>query len=527
MRKLTISLLAMLFCMNASAQFTSYGNDPFSVKWRQVSTQNFKLIYPAGMDSLAFSYGRALEAYRPWNALSSGFLIGENYASKMPVVLHGFSTINNGAVVWSPKRMMLFPVPDAYDPTAMPSVQMLAIHEGRHAAQMQFGKQGFLKVGHWLTGEMFAGAMAGLFPGQTLLEGDAVTAETALTHSGRGRQAAFMNYMMPAFDCGDWRDYWQWTYGGQREYAPDYYRAGYMLVSGMRAFYGDAAFTKEYFDRAKHLQFFSLQKTVRSGSGMRFKDAFKNIENEYASLWSSEAAARGPFDPMHQVTPKPRLHTDYEKGTAADDLGIFCVAEGLDRTPALTLVRPDGTREFIRPFASHTSNLFYDPALKRVYWTETIYSHRWSLKADSRIRYFEVSNPRQFKTLAKGGRFFNCAFSDDGSKVLSTEYLDDCSSRICIFSASDGTLLHHYDAPDGLQVTEAMFLGNKIFVLGLSENGFGIYEASTASEFTCRLGPQPVSMCAISEYDGKISFESDRSGVSEFYVWNPDDGELT
>ena len=101
----------MLFCMNASAQFTSYGNDPFSVKWRQVSTQNFKLIYPAGMDSLAFSYGRALEAYRPWNALSSGFLIGENYASKMPVVLHGFSTINNGAVVWSPKRMMLFPVP--------------------------------------------------------------------------------------------------------------------------------------------------------------------------------------------------------------------------------------------------------------------------------------------------------------------------------------------------------------------------------------------------------------------------------
>ncbi len=190
-------------------------------------------------------------------------------------------------------------------------------------------------------------------------------------------------------------------------------------------------------------------------------------------------------------------------------------------------MRPDGTREFIRPFASHTSNLFYDPALKRVYWTETIYSHRWSLKADSRIRYFEVSNPRQFKTLAKGGRFFNCAFSDDGSKVLSTEYLDDCSSRICIFSASDGTLLHHYDAPDGLQVTEAMFLGNKIFILGLSENGFGIYEASSVSEFTCRLGPQPVSMCAISEYDGKISFESDRSGVSEFYVWNPNDGELT
>jgi hypothetical protein len=316
-------------------------------------------------------------------------------------------------------------------------------------------------------------------------------------------------------------------YGGQREYAPDYYRAGYMLVSGMRAFYGDAAFTKEYFDRATHLQFFSLQKTVRSGSGMRFKDAFKNIENEYATMWSSEAAARGPFDPMHQITPKPRLHTDYEKGTAVDGLGIFCIAEGLDKTPTLTLVRPDGTREFIRPFASHTSNLFYDPALKRVYWTETIYSHRWSLKSDSRIRYFEVSNPRQFKTLVKGGRFFNCAFSDDGSKVLSTEYLDDCSSRICIFSASDGTLLHHYDAPDGLQVTEAMFLGNKIFILGLSENGFGIYEASSVSEFTCRLGPQPVSMCAISEYDGKISFESDRSGVSEFYVWNPSDGVLT
>jgi hypothetical protein len=528
MRKLAIILLGIMLCIDASAQFTTYGTDPWSVRWRQSGTKNFKLIYPAGMDSLAFSYGRALEYYRPWNALSSGFLIGQNYKSKLPVIIHGYNTINNGAVVWAPKRLLLFPVPDPYSPTAMPSIDLLAIHEGRHAAQMQFGKQGRFKVGHVLMGEMFAGALAGLYPGQTLLEGDAVVAETALTRSGRGRQAEFMNYMMPAFDCGDWRDYWQWTYGGQREYAPDYYRVGYMLVSGMRAFYDDPTFTSDYFKNVTRSPgFFKLQKTVRRSSGERFKNAFRNIQNEYTELWTSEASARAPFDPMRQITPKPRLHTEYGKGTAADDLGIFCIAEGLDRAATLTLVRPDGAIEPIRPFGSHTSNLFYDPALKRVYWTETIYSHRWSLKADSRIRYFEISDPGHFKTLTKNGRFFNCGFSDDGSKVISIEYTDNGSSRLCIFDSSNGELVKSFDAPDSLQITEATFLGDKIYALGLSKNGFGIYEISSKAEFSKRLGPQPVSMCAISEYEGKISFESDRTGVGEFYVWDPDGGTLT
>ena len=112
--------------------------------------------------------------------------------------------------------------------------------------------------------------MSGLFPGPALLEGDAVTTETALTSSGRGRQASFLSYMKPAFDCGDMRNYWRWTFGSDKLYTPDYYRSGYMLVAGTRVFFNDPLFIEEYFSRTKKLvSFFNLQKTVKDASGMR------------------------------------------------------------------------------------------------------------------------------------------------------------------------------------------------------------------------------------------------------------------
>ena len=181
-----------LFCTNASAQFSLTGDDPAALRWRQMETENFRLIFPAGEDSLARVYGAELESARLRNARSSGFLVGQSYRAKMPVVLHSRHVLPNASVTWAPKRMDIFTVNDPYAPTAMPWVRNLAIHEGRHAAQMQFGAAGGLKPFHWFFGEMAAGAFAGVFPGPAFLEGDAVVAETALSRSGRGRQADFL-----------------------------------------------------------------------------------------------------------------------------------------------------------------------------------------------------------------------------------------------------------------------------------------------------------------------------------------------
>ena len=277
--------------VKANAQFSLTGNDPGSLRWRQMETENFKLIFPEGNDSLARIYGIELEQARIRNARSSGYLIGQSHKAKMPVVLHSRYVLPNASVTWAPKRMDIFTVNDPYSPTAMPWARHLAIHEGRHAAQMQFGAVGGLgKALHCMFGEMAAGAFAGIYPGPAFLEGDAVVAETALSRSGRGRQADFLEYMRPAFDCGDWRDYYKWYYGSNKRYAPDYYRVGYMTVAGSRVFFNDPLFTKRYFDRVTRWGgFFNLQKTVKSASGKSFNESFRTIEENFQRMWSEDA----------------------------------------------------------------------------------------------------------------------------------------------------------------------------------------------------------------------------------------------
>ena len=55
---------AILIPFMASAQFYVTGDDPGRLKWNYIDTENYKVIYPQGSDSLAKVYCRNLEKYR-------------------------------------------------------------------------------------------------------------------------------------------------------------------------------------------------------------------------------------------------------------------------------------------------------------------------------------------------------------------------------------------------------------------------------------------------------------------------------
>lgn len=532
MKRAASTFLSVLVCAVASAQFSITGTDPGHVKWSQATTENFRLIFPSGQDSLAKVYGTLLEAARLRLERSSGFFIGQSYRSRLPVVLHSFNATSNASVTWAPKRMDIFTVRDPYSPTPVPWEKHLAIHEGRHAAQMQFGAAGSYRIVHYVTGEMVAGALAGIFPGPTLLEGDAVVAETALTRSGRGRQASFMNYMMPAFDCGDWRDYYKWTYGSQRLYAPDYYRVGYMLVAGTRVFFNDPLFTQEYFARVvRRGGFFNVQATVKAASGKKFKQAFREIEESFHKVWAQDAARRGPFMESTRLTQEPRLHTDYGRLANMEGAGIFAIRSGLSTPVSLVRIGKDGAEERVRPFSAQTSSLFSDSASGKLYWSETVPGVRWSLESHSRIRYIDVSDPGKIHDLTREGKYFNPAPSPDGRLLSVTEYPASGGSRVCMLDASDGMVKEVFQFPDSLQFTETVWVGDRLFAAALSDGGMGIYELPSLRKLA---GPQPVELSTLRLFPSfedaggpAISFVCDRSGVQEMYALNVDTGRLT
>ena len=547
--RIFIVILLALSCVKVNAQFSLTGSDPAALRWRQIETENFKLIFPAGEDSLARVYGTELEAARLRLAPSSGYLIGQSYKAKLPVILHSRYVLPNASVTWAPKRMDIFTVNDPYSPTAMPWVRHLAIHEGRHAAQMQFGAAG--KWGrplHWFFGEMAAGAFAGIYPGPAFLEGDAVVAETALSRSGRGRQADFLGYMMPAFDCGDWRDYYRWFYGSNKNYTPDHYRVGYMLISGARVFFDDPLFTKEYFDRVvRKGGFFNLQKTVKAAAGKNFKDSFRTIEENFRQIWNSEAALREPFMPSRQVTAAPHRHTEYAGSVSADGFGIYSLKSGLSVPKGLVRLDANGNEKRIRSFASYSSDLFLDSEGQRIFWSESVAGRRWTLGGSSRIRYVNLSKPGRVHNLTGNGRFFNPSPSPDGKVIAVTEYPYSGGSRIVLLDAAEGYARETFTAPDSLQFTESAWIGERLFAAGLSGNGMGVYEISGRhpdgkAALRQLLGPQPVTLSHLRTVpvlepvvrqgsptiegteqvndvsEGtQLSFLCDRTGVTELY----------
>ena len=508
----------------ARAQIYSLGADPSAIKWKSLESAHFRIVYPEAADSLAREYARSLENFSAAQKVSCGFSPNELYRKKMPVILHAYSTVSNGMVTWAPRRMELFTSPELYNPESTPWITQLAVHEGRHVAQMQFPRQHKLfRPLEYLIGELSTGAAAAIYPGPTFLEGDAVVAETALTNTGRGRTADFLEYYHVALADSLYRDFWQWQYGSQRRYSPGNYPAGYMLIAGMRTVFDDAQFTRRYFENvnARFLPFNVLQKTIIQGSGKNLYGGFRLIQEAFRQEWAAADSARAPFVEGQDLVPKARLYDSYTSLTFTDE-GLFAIHAGLDRAKELVRIDSCGRVERMGAFASETSRLSYDRFNRRLIWSERKASAMLALKSWSVLRYLEDGHGA-IRSFQKEGRLYNPAASDERPVIAAVQNYEDGWNSVVLMASNHCTLFEEYYAPAGIQPVEPVWVGENLFVSGVSEDGFSIYRLP---------GWEPLFAPAHSKINrlfgrgGLIWFTSDRSGVNELHSVDPVSGEL-
>jgi len=520
------AIISLCFCENISAQFYTNGADPGFVKWSTVSTQNFKLIYPVGLDSLAREYGKALEKWYSPVGGSIGYRPNQQYKRPVPVILHAYNATANGSVAWAPRRMDLYTVMDAYSSESMPWITNLAIHESRHLSQMQFGKDGFLKVGHWIVGEMWTGALSAAYPNQAFLEGDAVTAETALTKSGRGRSADFLEWYRVSFDKGDMRNYYQWRYGSQKKYTPNHYTIGYLSIAGTRYTYDAPSFTDRYFERVTHgfpIRFNNFQKTIKEYSGKRLAKSFSEIESSFKNIWEEEDRNRLAPISVTRLTEQSKRYTTYLDGTFVHD-NFIAVKSSLTQPSTLVLITPEGNEYKLHSFSGGTSKLAFSPTTQRIYWSENIKDPRWDLSMKSLIRYLD-NNGKKIKNLTTDGRFYNPSVSADGLRLSAVNYPIEGGSSIVILDAQTGDVLYQIDSPrKDIQLVETAWFKTAIFASGISEEGYGIYKFSDDKWITV-LTPNPSKIKNLQSYENGIAFTCDMTGVNEIYSYS--DGNLS
>ncbi len=519
-----ILVLSFLFITQTTkAQFVIEGDEAFSTNWSQIESNHYKLIYPQGLDSLAYKYGRRLEQFWPMVGESSGYKPNQFYKSKMPIILHSNHGIANGMVVWSPRRMSLYTLPQIYYPSSIPWSKNLAVHESRHVSQMQFGKAELLKYPNYLIGEMFSAATSILYPNIHLLEGDAVVTETALTRYGRGRDADFLNYYMLAFDKGDFRTWDRWRYGSYKYYTPNHYALGYLTIAGARYLYDDPYFMKRYFSESskKPWRLFNMKRTMEEASGKNFKKSFREICNNFLSLWKENAKKRGPFDSLYRLSPPSKMATEYKQNCLVNN-NVYSVKTSFDDSPYLIRIDSSGKEKKLKSFSSYTSNLVY--ANGKLWWSESIPDIRWGLKMTSRIRSYDIKT-NKIKDFTTKGRFFNPYFSNDNKEIVSIEITDKSKAIISILDTETAKVKNSISVSDSLQLVQAVFLNKDIAFVALSDRGAGLYLYKNHTISTL-IGAQPCRMNNLQAIDSLLYFSSDRNGVTELYCFNPAKSEI-
>ncbi len=524
--KYILTVVAIVSVSPAFAQFYVTGDDPGKAKWYSVETENFKVIYPEGADSLAKSYARKIEYFRIPVSLTSGYASGESNGKKFPVVLHAYNAAN-GSVAWAPKRMDLFSIPSAYNPEPMPWSTMLSVHESRHVTQMQFGLTEALKPGNWIFGEMWNILMSLIYPGISTMEGDAVITETAWTPSGRGRTADFLNYYWVAFDHGDFREWNKWRFVSQKYNAPDYYALGYLTLGGFRYLYDCPEYMSEGYHLAarKPYNLGAFHTTAKKYTGKKFDEAFMEVCDTMYTLWKADAEARKPYIVSEPVTPEPRMYTDYTDNLIIGN-ELYSVKKGHVDIPTLVRIDSTGREHRISSLGYQVSRPQWSPYFKRIYWSETKNDERWNLETKSRIRLMDKSGKKK-RTFGNPGLLYNPAPSEE--YVAAVEYEMGGKSRLNILIGADGNEIKSVEVPDSLQLVETAWIGKYIYATAVSDNGYGIYRLSmkdAAEGWKMILAPQPVMIKDFNSYGDELMFTCDRTGVNELYHLDPSDGEL-
>lgn len=519
---LAASLAALLFLGgNAEAQFYTQGSDPGSVRWSQVRTQNYRIVYPRGLDSLARVYATNLENVRMAVGEGTGMAPNCNYRRPMPVILHPFTTDANGMVTWTPRRMELQTTPDANSFDATPWPMQLAVHESRHVSQMQLGSSRTFKWLKYPLGQLVDGALAAVYGGPVFFEGDAVLAETAITQAGRGRSAEFLEYYRASFGHEKPRDYWQWLYGSQKHFTPNHYALGYLTLAGASSLYG-TNISGNFYDkiRTSHgISFWNLERTIKDASGKSFRESFQDITGHFREEWDDDEKARAPFQSAEMVSTPGRKYHKYEGLVTWGD-HLYAVKSGMDTPSTLVRIDENGKEDREAPFYPGITDLQYDPVMDRIYWTEYSPDPRWELRSWSDVRYLGADG--KIRTLTHRHRYYNVCSSDEGLLSV-TEYYDDGTSAAVVLDP-EGRVLRVIKAPDGFQLLETIWIDDILYSSALTENGgVGIF---CLEDFRPLLAPQRASVTDLQAFGENIAFGSDLNGVSELYSLNVQDGEI-
>ena len=423
----------------AHSQFFSWGQDPASVRWSQIQTDNFQVIFPEEY----LEHGAYIADVLEYAYTHASNTLGHQ-PRKISVIIHNRTVVANGFVSWAPRRLEMFTNPpqsnDNHD-----WLERLAVHEYRHVVQIDKLNQGLTRILGIILGEQATGIVLGLYVPLWFLEGDAVAVETALTYGGRGRLPVFeQGLRAQVLERGTY-SFDKAVFGSFRDHVPNHYELGYQLVASARVL--DHA---EVWDpvlnnvarRPYSVTPFSGELKRQTGRGKveHYHHTFSYLD----SLWAVQKE-KYDYTNYRQVNANHQLFTSYRHLAFLDEETLMAYKTGMGDIPRVVAVDLDGTERVL-----------LSPGLVNAYafsagggiiaWSEVRTDPRWELRSWSEIFTYDINTGLRNK-ITRGTRYFAPAVSPDGNRIAAATVSALNEYGIVVINARSGEVMQELSSP--------------------------------------------------------------------------------
>lgn len=459
---LLLSFLLFLVYNGFSQQF---GGNPASVKWKQINTDTLRVIYPAGLDSVAQRIANVTHTLQKNYTTGIGARI-----NKVNIVLQKDVTISNAFVQLGPYRSeyYLMPPQDVFELGAQGWADNLAIHEYRHVQQYSNFNVGLSKVFSVLFGQYGQSVANASAVPDWFFEGDAVYNETKFSIQGRGRLPLFLNTYKSLYADGKDYNFMQMRNGSLRHYIPGHYELGYLLTAYGKEKYGEDFWEKVTHDAAAFKPlFYPMQGAVKRYAGIPYRTFVNNAMDFYKKQWQQDTAYTTP-QWLTAIEKHNVLKYEYPYYTADNRLVVLKTSR--ERIPAFYIIDKEQRERKIavRDIAYDT---YFSYNNNKIIYTALQPDARWGNRNYSIIKVLDIETGSETK-ITHHTKYFSPDISHDGKMIAAAEFTPDQHSKIVLLGL-DGVAKGSIDAPAGNVISYPKFADDDKSIFFIERNAKG------------------------------------------------------
>jgi hypothetical protein len=498
---------------SVSAQYYSWGVDSPRHRWKQMKSENYRVVYPTTSADIASRMMYYLDIVK--DDISYGYRYP---AMSIPFVVHPENFRSNGLVMWMPRRVEFLATPNVSS-FATPWVKQLIAHEYRHAVQYNNLNRGVFKGLSYLLGQQSSTISLLAMP-LWVMEGDCVLTETEMTTFGRGMQPSFTLTYRAYGDVGNaFKNIDKWFCGSYKDYIPDHYQLGYLMsrhaynLTGRILGDGIAELTtrRPYMVVSTS---WALNNLIGLSETKLFYDTFYTLAGVWEELPTEQTTTYIPI-------PEPQSHTIYSHPQVTFDGDIIMLKEDLDRPTAFVRLDSLGMERHI----AYTGNVSTRPTLSkmgRLWWTEyrrsPLFDHEvYSMLcymdlADERPRYYREYHNVLYPTPTEGHGIAWVEYTPDGVYTIVVNGASDLDERTSLPCGSEIHGMAWDDATQGL------------YILVTDDDGMHIARVVRGgTERVTR--PSYSTLSDLRASGGKLYFGSISSGLDELHYYDLNEGK--